>query len=111
MEFIFEDRLCSLDLGLGAGYNPNPAPQTDSSPMPRRRNPDFMKDWKIPISATLAGRMEYVLTDNITKRPIYGARTRLLSALLERWLEEQKGTPHSELPHVPSLAELRMNGI
>lgn len=76
--------------------------------MPRRNNPDLIRNWNVALPATLAGRMEFVLTDEITKKPIYGARTKLISALLDRWLEEQKGTPDENLPLVPSIAELRL---
>jgi hypothetical protein len=45
--------------------------------------------------------------DRITGKPIYGARNKLISALLTRWLAEQAGAP--EIPTVPSLEELRLS--
>lgn len=76
--------------------------------MPRRLDPnrDLRKDWKVSIPATLAGRVEFALHDRITQQTKYGARNRLLSALLSRWLAEQSGTPPDRLPPVPSIEEL-----
>ena len=73
--------------------------------MPRPFNPDLIRPWKITIPATLAGRVEFALMDRITNKPIYGARNKLISALLTRWLAEQGGDP---APPVPSLEELRL---
>ena len=72
--------------------------------MPRNPNADLLKPWKIAMPATLAGRIEYALLDRITGKPKYGARNALIAALLERWLAEQVG---NDIPHVPSLEELR----
>lgn len=75
--------------------------------MPRPFNPDLSTPWKISMPATLAGKVEYVLLDPIHSKPIYGSRNKLIVALLERWLAEQTGTPRDQLPHVPSVMELR----
>jgi hypothetical protein len=75
--------------------------------MPRPFNPDLIRPWKIAIPATLAGRVEFALMDRITGKPIYGARNKLISALLTRWLAEQAGA--AEVPQVPSLEELRLS--
>lgn len=71
------------------------------------RSEDLQKPWKLNLSATLAGKTEYLLTDPITGKPKYGARVRLVEALLERWIAEQEGRPLDSLPPVPTLAELR----
>lgn len=76
--------------------------------MPRPFNPDLIRPWKISMPATLAGRIEFALLSRITNKPIYGARNKLIAALLERWLAEQGDRPPDSLPHVPSLEELRM---
>lgn len=73
--------------------------------MPRPLNPDLTKPWKISMPATLAGKVEFVLLDPIHAKPLYGARTILISALLEWWLARESGNPNT--PHVPSLTELR----
>lgn len=65
---------------------------------------DLQKPWKLNLSASLAGKLEYMLSDPITRKPIYGARVKLVSSLLERWIAEEEG--RSATP-VPSLAELR----
>ena len=75
--------------------------------MPRQLNPDLIVKWKLSMPATLAGRIEYLLLDQITKKPIYSARQRLVSALLERWLWDQSDKPTSPPPDVPSIEELR----
>lgn len=76
--------------------------------MPRRLDPDrdLSKDWKISLPATLAGRIEYALMDSITHKPVYGARNRLIAALLDKWLWEQRGDATRPPPSVPSLDEL-----
>lgn len=77
--------------------------------MSRPRAPDLIKEWKLGVPATLAGRIEYVLHDRLTNKPIYGARNRLVAALLEYWLATQSGTPEDSRPHIPSLDELRLS--
>lgn len=78
--------------------------------MPRPMNEDLYTRWKLIVPATLAGKVEYMLTDPVHQKPIYGSRRRLISALLERWVAEQGGTPPDSLPPVPTLAELRAMG-
>ena len=73
-----------------------------------RPAPDLLRPWKISMPATLAGRIEYVLLDQITGKPKYGARNTLIVALLERWLAEQQTPQPDYLPRVPSLEELRL---
>lgn len=58
--------------------------------MSRPVNPDLTKNWKISLPATLAGTVEFYLFDPLHKKPLYGARARLIASLLERWVEEQK---------------------
>lgn len=75
--------------------------------MARPQNPDLIKPWKINMPATLAGRIEFALLDPIHAKPLYGARVKLIAALLERWIAEQAGLPADALPRVPTLVELR----
>jgi hypothetical protein len=75
--------------------------------MGRPVNDDLNKPWKLLMPATLAGRVEYILIDPIHSKPIYGARNKLVGALLEWWVARESGTPPEHLPHVPSVAELR----
>jgi len=56
------------------------------------------------MPATLAGAIEWKLMDPIHRKPIYGARQRLLTSLLEFWLAREHGQP---LPEIPTLDELR----
>jgi hypothetical protein len=72
-----------------------------------RRSHDLMKPWKIPLNASLAGRVEMVLGDPLTGQPKYGARTRLINDLLEHWLDVIAGKPAPERRPLPSLEEIR----
>lgn len=72
-----------------------------------RRSVELMKNWKVPIPATVAGKVEMVLTDPLTHQPKYGARTKLLTALLEHWLDQTAGKPADECRPLPTLEELR----
>jgi hypothetical protein len=56
----------------------------------RPNNPDLTKYWKICLPATLAGTVELYLMDTIHKKPQYGARAKLITELLERWVKEQQ---------------------
>lgn len=71
--------------------------------MPRQSD-DLQIPWKLNISATVAGKIEFMLTDPITKKPIYGSRIKLTEALFEYWLAREEGRP---LPPIPTLEELR----
>lgn len=75
--------------------------------MGRPRNPDLTINWKIPLPATLAGMVELALTDPLTKQPRYGARTKLVTALCEHWLDSVAGKPVDERRPLPTLDELR----
>lgn len=74
--------------------------------MPRPFNPDLSTPWKINVPATLAGKVEYTLLDPIHSKPLYGSRNKLIVALLEWWLARESAVER-ELPHVPSITELR----
>jgi len=58
--------------------------------MPRPLNPDLTKNWKITLPATLAGTVELYLFDRLHNKPIYGSRAKLISSLLQRWVDEQQ---------------------
>lgn len=71
------------------------------------RRTELMKKWKVPVPATIAGAVELVLCDPLTRQPKYGARTTLIAALLENWLDTIAEKPLSERKPIPSLEELR----
>jgi len=56
----------------------------------RPYNPELTKSWKVVLPATLAGTVELYLMDAIHKKPRYGSRAALLTALLSRWADWQK---------------------
>ena len=58
--------------------------------MGRPFNPDLTKNWKVSLPATLAGTVEFYLFDPLHKKPMYGSRGKLITALLENWVAEQK---------------------
>lgn len=76
--------------------------------MPKRRpnESDVLIDWKLQLPATLAGKLEHLFMDRIHNKPKYGARARLTVALYEWWIAREAGDGR-ELPHVPTLAEIR----
>lgn len=71
--------------------------------MSRPPNPDLSIAWKIHLPATTAGKTEFMLLDPIHNKPKYGARNKLIAALLERWIAEQERRP---VPDVPTQTEL-----
>ncbi len=75
--------------------------------MGRPFNNDLSTPWKINMPATLAGKIEFVLLDPIHLKPIYASRNRLIVALLEWWEARERGLPVDQLPHIPSISELR----
>lgn len=56
--------------------------------MARALSPNLMKDWKIPLDASLAGAVEFYLMDPTTKKPRYGERSKLVGWLLAEWLQK-----------------------
>lgn len=68
------------------------------------RREELQKDWKIAISAELAGKIEFALANPLTHAPRYGARKRLIEDLLCWWLAREAGT---ELPDIATLEQLR----
>ena len=66
--------------------------------MPRACNPDLMKDWKIPLPATLAGAVEYELLDTNTRKPRYGQRSKLIAHLLAEWLAKRGRRIEIDMP-------------
>lgn len=76
--------------------------------MSRRKHKELLKDWKIPVEADLAGKIEYVLSDPLaSNRPKYGARVRLIDNLLRYWLDWQSGKPPDQCQELPSIELLR----
>lgn len=75
--------------------------------MARPFNPDLTRNWKLSLPATLAGKIDFVLEDPVTRKPIYGSRNKLVAALLEQWLARESGKAEAELPAIPTLAQLR----
>lgn len=73
--------------------------------MARPFNDDLSTPWKINMPATLAGKIEFILLDPIHQKPIYASRNKLIVALLKWWEARERGA--SDLPHVPSVTELR----
>lgn len=73
--------------------------------MSRRHEADLIRNWKITLPATLAGRVEYMLLSPVHQKPIYGARARLVEKLLEYWVALESGATH--VPPIPKLEELR----
>jgi len=64
----------------------------------RPLNPDLTKHWKISLPATLAGTVELYLFDRVHNKPLYGSRGRLITDLLERWVDEQRRAAEATQP-------------
>jgi hypothetical protein len=60
-------------------------------------------DWKLSIDAPLAARVELMLQDPLNQTPIYGARAKLVTALLEFWIAVETNAPRPPLPTVEEL--------
>lgn len=75
----------------------------------RRKNPELIKKWKIPVLAELAGKIEMCTMDPLTREAKYGARTVLIEALLNYWLDVQAGKPEDQRTRLPTIEELRSN--
>lgn len=75
-----------------------PPPTTEAPPVPRACNPDLMKDWKVPLPATLAGAVELELFDHLTGKPRYGERSKLIAYLLSEWLQRRGRRIEVDLP-------------
>jgi hypothetical protein len=65
--------------------------------MPRPHNEDFSISWKLNMPATLAGTIEYMLLDPVTRKPKYGARNKLVISLLRQWEYENRGRSSAEI--------------
>jgi hypothetical protein len=75
--------------------------------MPRHFNADISTPWKINMPATLAGKVEFMLLDPVHMKPIYASRNRLIVSLLQWWEARERGINRDQLPHVPTVNELR----
>lgn len=75
--------------------------------MPRGRKPltDKSVEWKISLPSSVAVRVELFLTNPLTGKPRYGTRSKLITQLLQDWLDvmqptttpEGKTTSHNHL--------------
>ena len=71
----------------------------------RPRVPYLRVDFKVSLPAALAAEIDLIFEDPLTRRPKYGARARLITNLLQWWLDNQRGADSKV--HIPSLEELR----
>ena len=61
--------------------------------MPRPNNPEPSVQLHIWLPRSLAERMDLLLLDPVRNRVRYGARSKLMARLVERWLAERSATP------------------
>jgi len=59
------------------------------------------------MPATLAGKIEYMLLDPVHGKPRYGARNKLIVALLSDWLSQQEGTGPKPIPALSDLQNVQ----
>lgn len=72
--------------------------------MTKPRTPYLRAETKLSLPAELVGMIDTLLTDPLTRKPRYGARSELTARLYEHWIAHISGNP---LPPLPSLDELR----
>lgn len=70
----------------------------------RPRNPELRADVKLSMPASLVAEVDLLLVDPLTKKPKYGARSKLTAALWQNWLAHMKGdNPQSPAPTIEQL--------
>lgn len=72
--------------------------------MARPRNAHLRATMKLSLPAPTVARLDLLFEDPLTGRPKYGARSKLIDALLWRYFADLEGAPP---PPMPTLAELR----
>lgn len=72
--------------------------------MARPRNAHLRTTMKLSMPAPTVAKLDLLFEDPLTGRPKYGARSRLIDALLRRYFAEIEG---DVLPDLPTLTELR----
>lgn len=58
--------------------------------MARRKNVDPRMTWHIYIPSTIAAQVELILLDPFLQKARFGAKSELVTALLQEWLDKQK---------------------
>lgn len=58
--------------------------------MARRKHTDPRVKWHVYIPGSLAGEIELILLDPLLGQPKHGAKSELVTELLQRWLDERK---------------------
>jgi len=72
--------------------------------VPRPRSPYLRADMKLSLPAAISAEIDLMLENPLTRKPHYGARSRLTEKLYEIWLANVRGEP---VPPFPTLDELR----
>ncbi len=76
--------------------------------MSRPRSTYLRAELKISLPAALVAEIDLLLEDPVTRRPRYGAKSKLVEALLRTWLADI-GASRSVGPTIPSLEDLQAN--
>ena len=69
----------------------------------RPLTPHLRAEWKLSLRAAIAAEVDLLLEDPLTRKPKYGARSKLIESLLDDWLSRQSG---GEAKPIPSRSEL-----
>ncbi len=80
------------------------AVQKRTSMVGRPHSTTLRADWKLSLDAPLAAKVELMLQHPLNQRPVYGARAKLVSSLLEYWIALETNAPR---PPLPTIEELR----
>jgi hypothetical protein len=65
----------------------------------RPLTPHLRAEWKLSLHAAVAAEVDLLLEDPLTRKPKYGARSRLIEALLDNWLSQQRGGSSKPIPN------------
>lgn len=66
--------------------------------MSRRKYTDPRVKWSIYVPSTLAAQVELLLLDPFLGQAKFGAKSELVAALLQKWLDEQYAHRAKQMP-------------
>lgn len=73
----------------------------------RRQNRDKPIEWSVNIPESVANEVELLLSNPLTGKPVYGAKSSLLTTALREWLERHTGKEVERCPHCNSIITMK----
>lgn len=71
--------------------------------MAKPRLPYLRTDLKLSLPAAVVAEVDLLLEDPLTRKPRYGAKSRLITALLKDWIARTKGDSGEPIPTLEEL--------